>query len=46
MNNDKRMMRILEERLYGKKYKSQKQIMIKKILEKTPLTRQSKQALK
>jgi len=34
MNNDKKMMRMLEERLYGKKYKSKKQIMIKKILEK------------
>jgi hypothetical protein len=46
MNNDKKMMRNLERRLYGKKYKSQKQIIIKKILEKTPLTRQNRQALK
>jgi len=46
MNNDKKTMRNLERRLYGKKYKSQKQIIIKKILEKTPLTRQNRQALK
>lgn len=46
MNRDRKTMKSLENRLYGKTYKSQKHIMIKEILSKTPLTRMTDSGLK
>lgn len=46
MNRDRKTMKSLETRLYGKTYKSQKHIMIKEILSKTPLTRMTDSGLK
>lgn len=46
MNKDKKTMKSLETRLYGKTYKSKKHIIIKEILSKTPLSRMTDSGLK